>query len=120
MNLVPGFAYLGVELLLLGLAFLAIVRIGFFRLESSLGIARDGLPPGKMAPPWSLLDVKGHLRVTPASTHWQLLVFADHSLASFPDLVAGMNQVIISARDLEVVVLSRDNQDLCEATIQSA
>ncbi len=119
MDTALGLTFLGVELAFIVLVLLAIVRTGFFRLESSVGIARDGLPPGKSAPSWSLPDLEGHLRVTPSADHWQLLIFTDHSLASFPHLVAGMNHLVASVQDLEILVLSRDDRELCEATIRA-
>ena len=119
MDSVQGLIFLGVELVLIVLVLLAIMRTGFARLESSIGIARDGLSVGKPAPPWSLPDLAGHLRVTPAGDHWQLLIFADHSLSAFPNLVAGMNHLATAVQELEVLVLSRESRDLCEATIRA-
>src|SRR5436305_14758044 len=103
MDVVIGVIFLVLELLFIVLALLAIVRTGFARLSSSVGIARDGFPPGKAVPSWSLPDLEGHLRVTPASDHWQLLVFANRSLASFPELVRGMNHLSQSTQELEVL-----------------
>ncbi len=119
MSMAEGLGYLALTFVLILLVLIATVRIGFIRLESSLGIARDGIPPGKPAPSWSLPDLEGHLRVTPAGDHWQLLIFADHSLSAFPNLVAGMNHLAFAAQELEVLVLSRDSRDLCEATVRA-
>ncbi len=119
MSIALGLTFLGVELVLIVLILLAMVQTGFARLSSSIGIARDGLPPGKSAPPWSLPDLQGHLRVTPAGDHWQFLIFAEHSLASFPDLVAGMNHLAAAVQELEVLVLSRESRDLCETTVRA-
>ena len=119
MDSAQGLAFLGVESVLIALVLLAILRTGLMRLDSSAGIWRDGLPPGKVAPPWSLPDLKGYLRVTPAGDHWQFLIFADHSLSAFPDLVAGMNHLAAGVQELEVLVLSRDSRELCEATVRA-
>ncbi len=119
MSIALGLTFLGVELVLITLVLLAILRTGLMRLDSSAGIWRDGIPPGKMAPPWSLPDLEGHLRVTPAGDHWQFLIFADRSLASFPSLVAGMNHLAAAVRELEVLVLSRESRELCEATVRA-
>lgn len=119
MDSAQGLIFLGVELVLIVLVLLAMVQTGFARLSSSIGIARDGLPPGKLAPPWSLPDLEGHLRVTPAGDHWQCLIFAEHSLASFPDLVVGMNHLAATVQELEVLILSRESRDLCEATVRA-
>lgn len=119
MGIVLGITFLGVGAMFIVLAMLAIVRTGLMRLESSEGIWRDGLPSGKAAPSWSLPDLEGNLRITPSGDHWQFLIFADHSLASFPNLVAGMNHLAATGQDLEVLVLSRDSRDLCEATVRA-
>lgn len=115
MAIAQGITFLMLEVVLTALVLLAMVRIGFARLESSIGIARDGLPPGKSAPSWRLLDLEGRLRVTPASDHWQFLIFAEHSLASFPNLVAGMNHLAVTVQELEVLILSRESREFCEA-----
>jgi hypothetical protein len=75
MHFAMGILFLSVALVLIAATVLQIVRTGYARLNSSIGILRDGIPPGKPAPSWSLPDLKGHLRVTPASDHWQLLIF---------------------------------------------
>ncbi len=104
-----GVTFLSVELLLIALVLLAIVRTGFARLGSAIGIARDGFPPGTKAPPWSLPDLEGHLRVTPAGDHWQLLIFVNRALVGFPELIAGMHQLARAAHELEIVILSSED-----------
>lgn len=116
MQMTTSIAFVVLAFLLIVFVLLAIIRTGFAQLESSIGIQRDGLPPGKVVPSWSLLDLAGHLRTTPAGDHWQLLVFADHSLASFLDVVAGMNHLVTATQDLEVLMLSREERELCEST----
>src|SRR5436190_11003177 len=102
MDVAIGMIFLGLELVSIALVLLVIVRSGYVRLNSSIGIARDGFPPGKAAPSWSLADLEGHLRVTPAGDHhWQLLVFANRSLASFPELISGMQHLSQNAQELE-------------------
>ena len=118
MNVAIGVTFLGLELLCIALVLLAIVRTGFARLSSSAGIARDGFPPGRQVPSWSLPDLEGRLRVTPAGDHWQLLVFANRSLASFPELVSGMHHLSQSAQELEVLVISQDSPQDCRDTAQ--
>jgi hypothetical protein len=116
MQMATSIAFLIVAFLLVVLVLFGIIRTGLAQLESSIGIQRDGLPPGKVAPSWSSLDLTGHLRTTPAGDHWQLLLFADHSLASFIDVVTGINYLVTVTQDLEVLVLSRESRDLCEST----
>src|SRR5438045_4284363 len=118
MDVAIGVTFLGLELAFIALVLLAIVRTGFVRLSSPIGIARDGFPPGKAVPSWSLPDLEGHLRVTPAGDHWQLLVFANRSLASFPELVSGMHHLNQNAQELEVLVLSQDSTEDCRETAQ--
>lgn len=118
MNVALGVIFLGMEFVCIALVLLAIVRTGLARLGSAVGIARDGFPPGTVAPPWSIPDLEGHLRVTPAGDHWQLLVFANRALVAFPELIAGMHHLARDAQDLEVVILSDEDQVSNEITAQ--
>jgi hypothetical protein len=118
MDVAEGIAFLGAELVLIALMLLALVRTGFARLESSTGILRDGLPVGKAAPSWSLPDITGQRRGSPAMNRWQFLIFTDHSLVAFPHLAAGMNHLGLTIPELEILMLSRDSRELCKATVQ--
>jgi hypothetical protein len=86
---------------------LALLRIGMLRLEMPIGIRRDGLRVGSRSPRWQRADVDGHLRSVPGDGRWQLLVFADHSLQAFPDLIAGLARLGESVPELELLVLSQ-------------
>jgi hypothetical protein len=110
MDIGLGITFLGLELVFIALVLLAIMRTGLARLGSSIGIARDGFPPGKMVPPWSLPDIDGHLHVTPAGDHWQLLVFANRALVAFPELIEGMHHLAQADRELEVLILSNEDK----------
>lgn len=116
MGIAMGFVFLGLELVCIALTILAIVRNGFARLNSAVGIARDGFPPGTKVPPWSLADIEGHLRVTPALNHWQFLVFVDQSLASFPELISGMHRLDREIQEVEVLIISRESREDCQET----
>src|SRR5579872_6166616 len=118
MGTVQGSALLFVELVLIALASTAIVRIGYMRLDSSIGIARDGLRPGTIAPTWHLLDLIGQMRSTPSGDRWQFLVFTDRTLVAFPELVDALNHLEGFDSDLEVMVLSRDDPQRCQATVE--
>jgi hypothetical protein len=118
MDVAIGVTFLGIELAFIALVLLAIVRTGFARLSSPIGIARDGFAPGKQVPSWSLPDLEGHLRLTPAVDHWQLLVFADRSLVAFPDLIAGMHHITRAVQGLEVLLLSNESREECAITAQ--
>src|SRR5437764_14656197 len=111
MDFAQGVIFLFLELVCIALVLLAIVRTGFARLGSAVGIARDGFPPGKTVPAWSLPDIEGHLRVTPAGDHWQLLTFANRSLVAFPEVIAGIHHLALSAQELEVLILSNESKE---------
>lgn len=118
MNVALGITFLVLELVFIALVLLAIVRTGLARLGSAIGIARDGFPPGKMVPPWSLPDIDGHLRVTPAGDHWQLLVFVNRALVAFPELVEGMHRLAQATQDLEVLILSNEGKEHNSVTVE--
>ncbi len=110
-----GIAFIVCASLLILLTVLAIVRIGLLRLESPLGIMRDSLPMGAAAPTWRLPDLAGHARATPAGK-WQLLVFADHSLREFPELVEGIKELCEHQPGLEALMLPSRHPDLAAQT----
>jgi hypothetical protein len=82
-------------------------------------LARDGLRRGQWAPSWTLTGAAGTAGMpgTPGTVHespppagvLQLIVFADHSLKSFPSVVAGLRELRGSetASDLQVVIMTR-------------
>ncbi|MGH2560602.1 MAG: hypothetical protein ACRDJH_16180 [Thermomicrobiales bacterium] len=116
MGLTVSIAFLVVSSALILLTLLMILRIGFGRLESRIGIERDGPKRGARTPEWRLPDLYGTARKSPSGSRWQLLLFADHTLASFPDLVAGTNRMHTDVPDFEVVVLTRKTANLNVAT----
>lgn len=111
-----GISFLIVELLCIALTLLALLKTGLQRLESAVGISRDGFPPGRSVPSWQLLDLMGQERKTPTGEKWQLLIFVDHSLVSFPELFIGITHFSEGVPEVEVLIVSRDNRTLCEAT----
>lgn len=116
MSSAVGISFLILEVVFITLALLMILQMGVQRLESSIGIMRDGFPPGKAAPKWSLPDLMGQMRKTPTGSQWQLLIFVDHTLVSFPELSTEINQFSMATPELEVLVVSRDDMRLCVAT----
>ena len=104
-------AFLAVGALLVLAEGLALVRIGLLRLESPLGIIRDGLPGGSDAPRWQLPDTDGVTRRVPSGT-WQVLVFADHSLREFPELAGALTALRDEDPSVEVLVLPKAHPDL--------
>lgn len=100
-----GFIVIGA--LLLSLTALAMIRLAMLRLESPLGRREDGLTPGTSAPTWRVTDTVGTPRYVPSESNRQALLFADHSLVSFPKLVSGLLRLQEDAPDLELIMLSR-------------
>jgi len=91
----------------IALGALALLRIGMLRLEMPIGIRRDGLPVGSRSPRWRRADIDGHVRSVPGDGRWQVLVFADHSLRAFPDLIAALERLGENVPELELLVLSQ-------------
>ncbi len=81
-------------------------------LSGPAAIEHDGLARGRPAPRWSLPDSAGAVHTSPPARPLQLVVFADHSLKSFPSVVDGLRELIASDPDLEIVVLLRTRSDL--------
>jgi len=72
-------------------------------------LARDGLRRGQRAPRWTLAGAAGTMHVSPPAGGLQLIMFADHSLKSFPSVVAGLRELRASVPpgDLEIVIMTR-------------
>ncbi len=85
---------------------LALLRIGHLMLSGADALERDGLARGHAAPTWSLADATGAVYRSPPVRPLQLVVLADHSLKSFPSVVAGLQDVRADA-DLEIVIVTR-------------
>ena len=99
------FAAVAVALCLAAVAgILAIAHVG---LSGAEAIERDGLARGALAPGWSLPDSSGAIRSSPPVGPLQLVLFADHSLKSFPSVVAGLRAVLTQPDAPEIVVLLR-------------
>jgi hypothetical protein len=83
--------------------------IGQIALSGSDAIERDGLARGQRAPSWSLTASAGAELRSPPTAGLQLVMFADHSLKSFPAVVAGLRALRDRepAADLDIVVLTR-------------
>ena len=90
--------------------------IGQISLSGADAIERDGLARGQRAPRWSLTDSAGVVRTSPPPGELQLIMFADHSLKSFPSVVAGLRE-LSEHGDVEIVILTRGRQAGAEADI---
>jgi hypothetical protein len=86
---------------------------GQIALSGADAIERDGLARGQSAPRWSLGDSTGVVRTSPPVSPLQLIVFADHSLKSFPSVVAGLRAL----RDTETVIMTRRGSEAAAALI---
>jgi hypothetical protein len=91
MEIAVSLGFLAITLGCVVLALLALLRIGFMRLDSMIGIAHDGRAVGTAVPNWHSADTDGIERQTPALDRWQLLIFADRALLAFPDVIKGMH-----------------------------
>src|SRR5215472_16472762 len=74
-------------------AIFGLLGVGQIALAGADAIERDGLARGQRAPRWSLTDSAGVVRTSPSPRQLQLVVFADHSLKSFPSVVAGLREL---------------------------
>jgi hypothetical protein len=87
-------------------ALLGILGVTHLYLSGSAAIERDGLQPGSRAPAWTLPDADGVPRSSPPARQLQLVVFADHSLKSFPSVADGIRE-LAGDEQVEVVLLLR-------------
>ena len=100
-------------------AVLAVLGAAHVYLSGPEAIERDGLARGRRAPRWSLADSAGTVHHSPPARPLQLVVFADHSLKSFPSVLDGLRELIArDDPDLEVVVLLRQRNDLAEPLLR--
>jgi hypothetical protein len=111
-------SFLLVTMICIFLTLLALAGLGFMRLESRFGLEHEGLKLGQNAPTWQHFDAEGNVFRSPSQRHWQLLLFANHSLRSFPELVMGINQFARTFRDIEVLIVSRQDAASCLSTRQ--
>jgi hypothetical protein len=100
-----GFTALGV--VLCAAAVLAFLGIAQVRLSGAAAIERDGLATGTRAPAWSLADSAGVVHTSPPVLPLQLVIFADHSLKSFPSVAEGLRELATEGGPLEIVLLLR-------------
>ncbi len=107
MGEISSAVFIGLLAALILLGGLALTRLGLLRLESPLGVIRDGFPPGRLAPAWRLPDLSGHPSGTPHGRHWQILIFCDHALVEFPGLVAGVKRVTSASDGVDGLLITK-------------
>ena len=96
------------------LAFLGIAQAG---LAGAAAIERDGLATGTRAPSWSLADSAGAVHTSPPGLPLQLVIFADHSLKSFPSVAEGLRELAAEDAGLEIVLLLRQPSEMAEPVL---
>lgn len=99
-------------------AVLAVLAISHVEMSGSQAIERDGMRPGSRAPRWALADSSGVLHHSPPQVPLQLIVFASHSLKSFPSVVDGLRMLVGESEDLEIVLLLREPNDIAKAILE--
>lgn len=114
----PAYTFLVVAALTGGLALLALLQMGWLRFDSGLGRRSDGSPAGRQAPDWRLADTTGMVRQVPNGERSQALVFADHSIVEFPDLVVGLKRLSAIEPEREVLVMGRGSIELVEPAMR--
>ncbi len=113
-----GIVFAALVALLIVVACLALLRLSLIRVESPLGRRRDGLRAGTKAPGWALPDGTATLRKVPHGSRKQMLVFADHAIASFPRLAASLASLAEPGEvspDLEMVMFTRPGRETTAA-----
>jgi hypothetical protein len=98
-------------------AMLAFLGLGQVRLTGAAAIERDGLATGMRAPAWSLRDSAGVVRTSPPLLPLQLVVFADHSLKSFPSVAEGLRELLVDRSELEIVLLLKQPNLMAEPVL---
>jgi hypothetical protein len=97
-----------------------LTTVDMYYLSGSRAIADDGLSRGTPAPAWSLTDSAGRvLHSPPRAAPWQLIVFSDHSLKSFPSVADGLRALAVAAPQLEIVVLTRNAGSLTKPVLEA-
>jgi hypothetical protein len=113
-EMTAAIAFAVVAAILCAAAALAILGTAQVYLSGPAAIEHDGLARGRRAPAWSLPDSAGAVHSSPPARPLQLVIFADHSLKSFPSVVDGLRELIASDSELEAMVLLRQRNDLAE------
>lgn len=113
--------FLGAGGLVLAAAIIAIfATVEVYYLSGSRAIADDGLRRGSRAPSWSLAGASGRLAVSPPrQAPLQLIVFADHSLASFPSMADGLRALAHDPSCPEILLLTRHPSRLVQTALES-
>lgn len=117
--MLPAVLFLAVGALILIAALLATFAVvEIYYLSGSRALADDGLPRGSRAPAWELPDTAGRpVSSPPRQAPLQMIVFADHSLKSFPSVADGLCALAGEATGLEITVLTRQESTLARPVL---
>jgi hypothetical protein len=120
-RVIPAVLFLVAGLVIGAAAIVAILAtVDIFYLSGSRAVADDGLRRGAAAPRWALIDGNGHpVRSPPTLRPLQMIVFADHSLRSFPSVAEGLAALSEQAPHLEIIVLTRNPAPLARPALES-
>jgi hypothetical protein len=105
--MISAVVFIGVGILLCAAAVMAIFGVTHVAMSSPTAIEHDGLHRGGAAPAWSLPDSSGRVLRSPSEKPFQLIVFTDHSLKSFPSVAEGLKTLAGETAQLEIIVLLR-------------
>jgi hypothetical protein len=103
--------FIVIAVLLCVAAVMAVFGVTHLAMSGSEAVERDGLHRGTPAPRWSLPDAAGQVRSSPPARGFQLIVFGDHGLKSFTELIAGI-QELLTESGLEVIILPREKNNI--------
>ena len=108
MGIAQGVAFLALAGLSATACALALLRVGVIRLESPLGIHRDGLRVGSSAPRLRARAADGTSVAIPTGDRYQFLLFTDHSLSEYPEVGAAVAELAASGEAAVALVTQRD------------
>jgi hypothetical protein len=110
--MMPAGLFVAVVAVLCVAAGLAVLGTAQVHLSGPAAIKHDGLASGRPAPRWSLPDASGVQRQSPGAAPLQLVIFADHSLKSFPSVLDGLRDLLAREPELDALVLLRGPNEL--------
>jgi hypothetical protein len=115
---IPAVLFVSVAGVLAAAVVLAMLGISHvYYLSTARAIPDDGMTRGAAAPAWVLADSAGsEFRSPPRHKLFQLIVFADHSLKSFPSSGQALRE-LLREPELEIVLLTRQQSELAEPVL---
>lgn len=93
--------------------------VDMYYLSGARAISDDGLPRGSRVPGWTRADSAGRPLRSPPRAGFQLIVFADHSLKSFPSVADGLRALAAAGSGPQIVVLTRQQDSLTRPVLDA-